>query len=342
MTTSRQRMLDALEFNDPDRIPVVYHDSPAGLHTHGQKLLDLFNRYPPDNPTTFNSIPGPTEGTVDQDGVYHEAKADDWGTTWEYLIFGVHGHPRDYPFPDWKAANDYEFPPTPSVTAPDFAERRQQVQEQKKDYLVCRGGASLFEKLHALRPIDDVLVDLFTGDKDLLRFLDRLTDYWLQSLDYHLALGSEMISIGDDWGTQTGQMVSTELFRDVFKPRYRMLFDRARQAGAKVFFHSCGDLGEVFDELLDLGIDLYWPQITLYDEQTFPEKCKEHGVAIYVHPDRQRLVPRSTPSEIDAKIRQYARRYRKLGGGGIFYIEIENDAPFENVQALIEAVDRHR
>ena len=86
----------------------------------------------------------------------------------------------------------------------------------------------------------------------------------------------------------------------------------------------------------------YWPQITRYDERAFPEKCKEHGVAIYIHPDRQRLVPRSTPSDIDAKIRQYAKRYRDLGGGGIFYIEIENDAPFENVKTLIEAVDQYR
>jgi len=327
-------MLDAFEFNNPDRMPVFYHPSPAGLHTHGRKLLDLFNRYPPDNSITFDSLPHAPKGTVGPDGSYHELSTDEWGTTWEYLIFGVTGHPKEYPFADWQAAADYQFPPLPGVAEAGFAE--------KKDFLVWDGCVSLFEKLHALRPIDDVLVDLLTGDKHLLAFLDRLTDYWMQAIDCYLESGTDIIQFGDDWGTQTGQMVATGLFRDVFKARYRKLFDRIRQAGVRIFFHSCGDLGEIFDELLDLGIDGFWPQITLYDEQTFPDRCKAHKVAIFIHPDRQRLVPRAAPAEIDARIRQYAERYHSLGGGGIFYMEIENDAPFENVRTLVEAVDRYR
>jgi len=196
--------------------------------------------------------------------------------------------------------------------------------------------------VHALRPIDEVLVDLLTGDADLVSFLDRLVQYWRQMTEYWLALGADVVFFGDDWGTQQSQIISTELFRKVFKPRYRALMEPVKQAGRKVFFHSCGWLGEIFDELLDLGIDGFWPQITLYDEKTFPQTCREHGVAVYIHPDRQRLVPLGKPTEIEAKIRDYADRYHRLGGGGIFYVEIENDAPFENVKTLIESVHRHR
>jgi len=31
-----------------------------------------------------------------------------------------------------------------------------------------------------------------------------------------------------------------------------------------------------------------------------------------------------------------------IGGGGIFYVEIENDAPWENVKTLIEAIHEYR
>jgi hypothetical protein len=31
-----------------------------------------------------------------------------------------------------------------------------------------------------------------------------------------------------------------------------------------------------------------------------------------------------------------------MNGGGIFHVEMENDAPWENVEALIRAIDRHR
>ena len=42
----------------------------------------------------------------------------------------------------------------------------------------------------------------------------------------------------------------------------------------------------------------------------------------------------------EKSVARYADRYRQ--GGGIFYVEIENDAPWENVRALIEAVHELR
>ena len=63
---------------------------------------------------------------------------------------------------------------------------------------------------------------------------------------------------------------------------------------------------------------------------------------MYIHSDRQRLIPRGTPEEIEAAIRSYADRHHHLQGGGIFYIEIEDDAPFKNVKALVEAVHKWR
>lgn len=70
--------------------------------------------------------------------------------------------------------------------------------------------------------------------------------------------------------------------------------------------------------------------------------CRERKVGFYVHPDRQRLIPLGTPAEIRAEIRRYADLGRRLGGGAIFYVEIENDAPLAHVVALLEAIDEYR
>ncbi len=336
MLTSRQRMLAAFDFTAPDRIPVVYHPSPAGLHTHGQKLLDLFNRYPPDNPIRFDAIPAPPPGTVNTAGEYHEIRTDDWGTEWEHRIFGVWGHPRRYPLRSWDEGPAYRFPPFP---APDQAE----IARQREQFLVFAGGISIFERLCALRPMDEVLMDIQARDPGLLAFLDRLTDYWLEEVAALIAAGADVISFGDDWGTQCAPIVAPALFREVFKPRYDRLMAPVRRANRILFFHCCGFLGGIFDELLDLGVKGLWPQIGLFEaDPATLRKCRAHNVAIFIHPDRQRLIPRGTPAEIEAKIRDYADRFHRQGGGGIFYIEIENDAPFENVKALVEAVDRYR
>ena len=154
MNNSRQRMLDTFEFNNPDKIPVVYHPSTAGLYVHGKKLLDLFNEYPHDNPVKFDTDPSP-QGTIDKNGKYHEISQDEWGTNWEYLIYGIAGHPKYYPFTSWEEAAQYQFPPFSLNESKDLVKHR-------NDYLIFSGWISIFEKLHALRPMDELLKGLMT------------------------------------------------------------------------------------------------------------------------------------------------------------------------------------
>jgi len=338
MNTPRQRILNTFEFNNPDKIPVVYHPSTAGLYKHGPKLLDLFNEYPPDNPVDFNSIPAPSPGSINSEGKYYEIIRDEWGTEWEYLIFGVAGHPKNYPFASWEEALDYSFP-SPLITVP----AQEEVLQQRDNFFIFSGWISIFEKLHALRPMDEVLMDVLTGDRHLVSFLDRLVEFWFEVTKNLIINGVDVIVFGDDWGMQQSPMISPEIFREIFKPRYQKLMEPIYRAGRRAFLHCCGYMGDIFDDFLDLGISGLWPQITLYEnDPSFIQKCIDHRVTIYIHPDRQQLIPLGTPAEIENAIGNYAEKYHKIGGGAIFYVEIENDAPFENVQALVESIHKYR
>ncbi len=337
-------MIDAFNFTHPDKIPVFYHPSLAGLHVHGQKLIDLFNEYPPDNPITFNSLPVVSPETIDEKEHYHEIKTDEWGTEWEYLVYGIHGHPRSYPFSDWQAASHYTFPPFSydKINSPSSYDRAK-TEQHKSDFLIFDGWISIFEKLCALRPMDDVLVDLYSQEEELFTFLDRLTDYWLEAVHVMIDAGVDVFMFGDDWGTQISTVISPAMFKDIFKPRYERLMDPIRKAGKRIFFHSCGFLGDIFHHLVNLKIDGLWPQIRLFEESpNFRDICREKQITLYLHPDRQRLIPRGTPTEIETVIRKYADHYHKIGGGAIFYVEIENDAPFENVESLVKSIHRYR
>lgn len=339
--TSRERMLRAFEYRAPDRIPIVYHPSPAGLHVHGKRLLDLFNKYPPDNPISFDTLPRPDPSTINEQGEYREIRKDEWGTVWESVIYGITGHVKEYPLRDLKVAKDYPFPPLLSADPAAFRAESKRVQMLRERYLVFGGWVSIFERLQALRPIDDLLVEIYREEPATIDLVDRLTLWQKACVKDLIVAGYDVITFGDDWGFQTGPFLPPELFRKIFVPRYRELFAPVKQAGRKIFFHSCGTLGPILDELINLGIDGIWHQVSRYDEHALARTCKDHGVCAYIHPDRQRLIPFGTPDEIRQKIRWYADLYHSLGGGGIFYVEIENDAPFENVQALIESVHEY-
>jgi uroporphyrinogen decarboxylase len=335
MDSSRERMRKALDFSRPDRIPLVYHPSPAGLNVHGKKLLDLFNAYPPDNPVRFDAIPEPPAGTIDSTGAYRERRRDAWGVEFEYSTFGIQGIPCRFPFDGWEQGMDYEFPPLPS--------NAEEIQEHRKRYLIFEGGVAIFERLHALQPFEQVLIDIHTRDPRFLRFLDRLTDYWCEYIDVLIESGADVIFFGDDWGTQTSSIISPVLFREVFLPRYARLFSRVKNAGKMIFLHSCGDLSDVLGDFVAEGINGLWPQIGFFEQdRRLFEFCEHNRVTLYIHPDRQHLVPLGSPDDIERTITGYAEKYHRLGGGGIFYVEIENDAPFENIERLILSIDRYR
>lgn len=341
---SRQRMQDAFDYNNPDKIPVVYHPSTAGLYVHGQKLIDLFNAYPPDNPITYDKIPVLGPEAFDENGDYHQIIYDEWGTGWEYRIFGISGHPKYYPFASWEEAlESYAFPKLTEVGSQVFLQEKSTGTENRANYLIFNGWISIFEKLHALRPMEELFMDLFMKDPHLMAFIEKLVDYWMEAVDYYAAIGTDVYVFGDDWGTQTSTLISPEMFRDIFKPHYKRLFSHIQQHGGLVFLHCCGWMGELLDEFIELGVRGLWPQLNLYDtDDGFTQKCKNNKIAIYLHLDRQRLMPLGTPSEIREYVRRAADKYHALGGGGIFYVEIENDAPFENVQALIESIHEYR
>ncbi len=342
MSSPREHVIRAMAYENPEVIPVIYAESKAGLHTHKEPLLKLFNRFPRDNAMEFNEIPKPDPKCLDADGNYRERITDEWGTVWQHLIFGVAGHPTEYPFKDWNAAADFVFPEIPSLDSEAFRLAKEAVETKKETFFVVEGWVSIFEKLHALRPIDDLFCDLIEEDPALLDFLERLVEHQCASIDYLLATGVDAVMFADDWGTQNGQLISTDLFRTLFKPAYGKMFSRVRAAGKKIFFHSCGKLDALFDEMIELGVNVFWIQIPLYESDEFFQKCKDRGVSLYIHPDRQNLIPLGTPDEIERKIKAYAETFHQLGGGGMFFIEMENDAPFENVKSLIESIYKYR
>lgn len=336
MKTSRQRLLKAFAFDNPDKLPVIYHPSRAGLYVHGKKLLDLFNQYPPDNYVVFDRIPQPSPDAFDKDGRYHEFIVDDWSVKWEYKIFGIQGHPMRFPLENWGNLKDYKLPPLPKID-------RSQIANIKQDYLLRSPvNVSLFEKLHALRPFEQVLMDIYTSDVNLMRFLDTLQKWYADVIAICLEAGFDYVVFGDDWGTQNGLIISPDLFRKVFKPRLARLIEQVHKAQKRVVYHACGKIEELFADLVEIGIDGLWHQIGLYDAAGFAQKAAEANVLLFLHMDRQQLIPHGSPQQIKETVKRYSEIHKAQGGGAVFYIEIENDAPFENVKALIESVHEYR
>ena len=54
--------------------------------------------------------------------------------------------------------------------------------------------------------------------------------------------------------------MSPDTFRTLIKPVYKEYFDFVKKrTDAKVFFHSCGNVAELIDDLIEVGVDIINP-----------------------------------------------------------------------------------
>jgi len=340
----RQRMQAALAFQPVDIVPLQIHPSPAGLFEHGQKLLDLMQACGHDfgnqGDLRLPTIP-PTD--FDSEGRYHVVRTDEWGTTWEHRIFGVWGYRTGYPLADISRLAEYRLPAVELLTGDKLAQQAAAQQAAEGEALHRQsfhlgGGVSLFETMQSLRPFEDVLIDIASDTPEINHLADRLVEYNLRLIENVLRIGVDAVGVGDDFGTQQGSMFSPQTWQRFFLPRYQVLFAPVKKAGKRIFFHSCGQVGSILEDLRQAGADVIWPQLPLFDLPTLASRCRELGLAVQLHPDRGELMQHGTPAQVRTYLLDLVETFNVLSGGSFLYLEVDPGFPWENVQALFATV----
>lgn len=340
---SRQRASAAIHYQAPDRIPVMHAYLPAALYQHGDELKKLWAQFPQDfGDLSGDPIPAPQPECVSADGSYYERQTDAWGVVWECSVLGIMGHPLKRPLDDLAHLATYQAPLVPAIQGPTFQAEKQAIAAHQKQFYARKGWVSIFEVMHALRRFEDVLMDIYDDTPEINRLADLITDYWGEVIAFHLKTGVDGLQFGDDFGTQQAMMLDLETWRRFFKPRYARLIAPIKKAGKDVFFHSCGHTLPLIDDLADLGVNVFWPQMNVNDMTELSRRCRNRRMCLMLHFDRQKLMPFGTPAEIDLAVKEAIDRYGDPAGGIILYGEIDNNFPLANIRALYEAFERYR
>lgn len=334
---SRERVQAALAFQPVDILPLQIHPSPAGLFEHGQKLLDLMRACGQDfGPLDDLALPVVPKEDFAPDGRYHRFATDEWGTSWEYRIYGIWGHRIRYPLADISRLEDYRAPAIKRLAGSELDQARAAGVQFRQQYYQVGGGVSLFETLQSLRPFDDVLIDIAHDTPEINRLADLLVAYYQVVIDNALAVDVDAVSVGDDFGTQQALMLSPKAWRRFFLPRYQALFAPVKQAGKRIFFHSCGQIDAILEGLREAGADTIWPQLPLFDHRILALRCRELGLAVQLHPDRGELLQRATPQQVRAYLLRLVEEFDCFSGGSWLYLEVDPGFPWVNVQAMFE------
>lgn len=333
----RDRMKAALAFQPVDVVPLQIHPSPGGIFEHGQKLIDLMRQCGHDfDDLSHLRIPDPPAEDFDADGRYHRFATDAWGVAWEYRLFGVWGYRIGYPLADISKLDGYQPPAISRLDGEELVQARAASQAHRQTYFHLCGNLSIFETMQSLRPFEDVLIDIMHDTPQINRLADMLVEHCAVIVANALAVDADAIIAGDDFGTQQAPMLAPKVWRRFFKPRYRALFEPAVAAGKAIFFHSCGRIERLLEDLAEVGVAAVWPQLPLYEHRELSRRCRGLGLAVQMHPDRGELLQRGSPQQVRDSITRLVEEFGALGGGAWLYLEVDPGFPWSNVEAMFE------
>ena len=211
-------------------------------------------------------------------------------------------------------------------------------------------GCNLFEWGTFLRRIDNFLMDVVADPVKVERLLDALLERHLATLENVCqAVGdvADILRFGDDLGTDHGPFMSPKIYRNLFKPRQKIMTDYVNShSQMHTFLHSCGSIYKLLPDLIEAGFEIINPvQTTARDMD--PERLKQefgHDITFWGGGcDTRHILNHGTPEAVNDHV---CRNIEILApGGGFVFNTVHNilpDVPPENFMAMFEAIDHYR
>jgi uroporphyrinogen decarboxylase len=259
---------------------------------------------------------------------------DSYGVVFDTSVDKDIGTPCDWPLKEPRDLDRYQWP-NPDNDA-WYADIASQLAANPDRFSRYRLGFSLYERAWTMRGMTDLLMDMVERPEFVERLLDAIVEHNLVQIRRALALGVQAVYFGDDYGSQTGLIMGREHWRRYFKPRLARMFGAVRDAGGYVCLHSCGCVAELFDELIEIGLNMFNPfQPEVMDIFTLKQRYHRR-LAFHGGMSIQRVLPFGTPQEV----RCATRRLIEMGleGGYVFAPahSVPADVPPPNLVAMME------
>jgi uroporphyrinogen decarboxylase len=205
-------------------------------------------------------------------------------------------------------------------------------------FRVFQIGFSLYERAWTLRGMTRLMMDFYDHPDFVHELFRAIADYNIAQVERAVTYDIDAVYFGDDWGQQRGLQMGPQLWYEFIYPELERMYGAVHDAGKHVFIHSCGDVDELFDPLVDIGLDCFNPfQPEVMDVfellETYRGRLAFHGGL-----STQQTLPYGTVDEV----REATRRLLDAGAAGGYIFApahaVEGDVPLENMVAMIETV----
>ena len=252
---SRERVLTVFEHELPDRVP-CWCGASAEFWKKAKKDLGLDDeglsrRFRDDFRRVFAEYAGPEFPLADEQAT---------GRT----PFGIeregygYGQPLSHPLADATVA-DVEDYPWPNPAWMDVSKIKAAAQAYDRRYAILGGDWSPFwHDAIDLVGMENLYIKMFSESDVADAIIGHIVDYYFEVSKRIFDVAADAIDIffiGNDFGSQTGPLMSPEMFDRFMAPHLKRLCDLGHSYGLKTQMHCCGGIYELIPGMIDAGID---------------------------------------------------------------------------------------
>jgi uroporphyrinogen decarboxylase len=238
-----------------------------------------------------------------------------------------------------------EYAP-PDPEAPDrFTVLEELLRKYGREYFIGADvSGSIWEPSYHLAGMDELLMSLGLEDGRAETLFDTASRFTLRTALGALERNVDWIWLGDDVGTQTGMLMSPEMWRNHLKPRMADLIQELQSARENciIAYHSCGSIFPIIEDLVEIGINVLNPiQPKAAGMDIYKIKAEYGGVVTLMgNIDTQDFLKNAPTEAVREGTRKMTEELGK-GGGYIFAAShsIQPDVPVENILAMVETLN---
>ena len=184
--------------------------------------------------------------------------------------------------------------------------------------------------------MQNLLMDFYDHPDFVQDLLETIADYNNAQIQEAMKYDIDAVYFGDDWGQQHGLQMGPRLWHQFIYPVLKRMYAVVHGAGKYVFIHSCGDVDELFDDLIGIGLNCFNPfQPEVMDVVSLMERYRGR-LTFHGGLSTQRTLPFGTVEDV----RMETQHLLKMGAPGGYIIapahDVEGDVPMENMLAFIE------
>ncbi len=294
--TSRELVVQAIELQSPARIPYSFVEPHASDFFEIAELERQLERATP--------------------RLLGSEYVDPWGVRRE-VAEGLFDRVLDHPLADLSGLSSHVFPTANELTDLDRLAPFVDEAHMAGKYIVAADPVLLFERARDLMGFEPMLLAPRTDRSKYLELVEILTSLTVESIDRYRDLEHvDSFMSWQDFGTQTGLMISLKDFREFYKPGLQRVVQAAHDRGMTYILHCCGLITELIPDLVEIGVDvlqLDQPKLIGHDELRagFGGKiCFWNAVDTLWATQRAR-----TEAAIEAEVRAMRAPFEDLPGG---------------------------